>query len=664
MADRNSSIRRARRAAPESKPSNVNSAGIDLRGFLGRIGTARTVLVICLLSSLAYANSLGGGFVFDDTEQIVENQDVRSWNNLAKAFTTHVWQFRDRPGALDLPPPLPYYRPLFTAMLTVEFHLFGLWPQGWHLVSLLLHVLCAIGVFYVALLMSGRSAVAVMASALFAVHPVHAESVSWISGMTDPLFGVFFLASFYFHLKARATSNRRALGLSLVLFVLAAFAKETALSLVLLVFAYEMVSTESNRPRLARALKRARPFAAAALIYLIPRYLVLGELMWKNPQAPDRPLALTILTLPFVIWSYISHLIWPIGLSVTYATRFVTSAASPNFLLPAGALLLLGGALILYRKKVSPEAWKGLLLIAVPLVPVLNLGQVSREEYLVFDHYLYLSVAGLAYLAAVGVNKLATIKSTRTSRLAWVRPNVVIVMFALLVLACTAAAAGENRAWADSYSLWSKVARVRPNYWGGHYNTGLALLDARRFEDARWSLLRARELKPDEASIWNALGRAYDGLGEVSAAVASFKLSLQLDPEMFQSHNDLGAVYFKIGDYRLAESSFVAALELRPQAYATHYNLGLCYSKQARYEDAARELERAVAGMPDDAEALYELGVAYERLGRYGDAGRVFRTGRNLAKSSDLAGRLSEGLSRLPGQSDNSRGPKSSDDNR
>src|SRR5712692_5790272 len=143
------------------------------------LSSARIALLIFLASFLAYANSLGGEFVFDDTDQIVENQNIRSWDNLAKAFTTHVWAFREGSDTLDAPPPLPYYRPLFTVMLTAEYHLFGLWPQGWHLVSVLLHILCGVGVFYVILILSKRRIVALLAALVFAVHPVHAESVSW-----------------------------------------------------------------------------------------------------------------------------------------------------------------------------------------------------------------------------------------------------------------------------------------------------------------------------------------------------------------------------------------------------------------------------------------------------------------------------------------------------
>jgi tetratricopeptide (TPR) repeat protein len=626
-----------------------------LRASLETLSPARTILLICLFSFTAYANSLGGDFVFDDTDQVVENQNIRSWDNLATAFTTHVWAFRERSVTLNAPPPLPYYRPLFTVMLTIEYHLFGLWPQGWHLVSLLLHILCAIGVFYVILRMSGRNLFALFASIIFAVHPVHSESVSWISGMTDPLFGVFFLWSFSLYLKAREPrneggANRRALVASLAMFVLAAFAKETALSLVILIFGYELIETTGDKAeRLVSATRRALPYAAAALIYLVPRYLVLGDMMWKNPQAPDRPFSFTLLTLPFVICSYVAHLAWPIGLSVTYNTHFVTSMTSPRFLLPAAALSLAVAALIMFRKKIAKEVWRGLLLIFVPLLPVLNLGQVSQEEYLVFDHYLYLSVAGLGYLVATGLLRADGLgsKAIQKQMAETRRPAYAAAGFFVIALAMTIITALENRSWADSYSLWSNVARIRPDYWAAHYNAGLALLDAKRFDEAHSSLEQAIALKPDEPNVLAASGRSYDGKGEASNAVASFKRALEINPEMFEAHNDLGTVYFKNNNFAAAEASFATAVRIKPEAWPSRFNLGLCYARLGRYSDATRELERVVQAAPEDALALYELGLCYERTRRPEDAVRAFQKAGKLSKSQELTDRLAESLARL-----------------
>ncbi|MFY9570698.1 MAG: tetratricopeptide repeat protein [Blastocatellia bacterium] len=640
-------------ATPESRPVVAPTGG--LIAFLQQLSNSRAIFLLGLVSFLAYANSLGGEFVFDDTEQIVENQSIRSWNNLTKAFTTHVWEFRDKPETLDVPPPLPYYRPLFTMMLTVEYQLFGLWPQGWHLVSLLLHVLCAAGVFYVILLASGRRLTALLASLLFAIHPVHAESVSWISGMTDPLFGVFFLASLYAYLKYRTLeesgrASHRVLAFSLALFAVSTFAKETALSLVPLIFGFELIKASGPASkRLIGAAKRALPFCAVALFYLVPRLLVLGELMWKNPQAPDRPLVNTLLTLPVVVCSYIAHLVWPMVLSVTYNTHFVTSITSPGFLLPGAALAFAIGALFLYRDRASADVWQALLLIFVPLLPVLNLGQVSREEYLVFDHYLYLPVAGFAYLVAIVISKLGAFEDRRAEMLGAMvrRSQIAIGVFTIVALSLTVAAARENRSWADSYALWSNVARVNPDYWAGHYNSGLALLNAKRFEEARISLERATALKPDEANVIDAIGRAFDGMGDVSNAVKSFRLAIAINPEIFESYNNLGTVYFKNEDYALARAEFTTALRLKPQATASRFNLGLCYAREGRYSDAAREFDRVVQTTPDDADAFYQLGLVFEKMGRAVDALHALERGRALAKSQELTDRISDSLSRL-----------------
>jgi tetratricopeptide (TPR) repeat protein len=630
---------------------------------LDSLAESRALLLICLLAFLAYANSLGGEFVFDDTDQIVTNQNLRSWTNLTTAFTTHVWAFRDEQRGIERPPPLPYYRPVFTVMLTAEYHLFGLWPQGWHLVSLLLHILSAAGVFYVILLLSHRKIVALFAASLFAVHPVHTESVSWISGMTDPLFTIFFLASFFFYVKSRregkafenqnlpfsTIAGRRALALSVALFIVSAFSKETGLSLVPLVFGYEFVENPGKlTARAGLAVRRVLPFIGASLLYLIPRYLVLRELMWTNPQAQDRPFIHTLLTLPFVVMSYLFHLAWPVDLSVTYDTRFITSAASSKFLLTTAGLVVIAAVLFACRKKLNREVWLALLLTFIPLLPVLKLGQVSREEYLVFDHYLYLSVAGWAYLITIGFTRLGALDLQKPSELK--RAKAALAAMAVILLVSAAAAARENRSWSDSYALWSNAARVRPLYWAAHYNKGLALLDAERFDDAFEALSRAAALKSDEPDVFDALGRTLDAKGDEAGAISSFKHAIDLDPEKFESLNNIGHVYFKSGDYALAERYFAAAVAVRPQAATSLYNLGLCYVRQNRYADAIPRLERVLDLVPGDGETYYELGLAYEKTGRLADAIAALKRVREFATSQELGDKALAKLTRLQGQ--------------
>jgi tetratricopeptide (TPR) repeat protein len=216
-----------------------------------------------------------------------------------------------------------------------------------------------------------------------------------------------------------------------------------------------------------------------------------------------------------------------------------------------------------------------------------------------------------------------------------------------MLIGLTAATARENRKWADSYALWSQAARVRPQFWSGHYNAGVELLSRRRYPEALQSLLRAAELTSDEPFLFDALGRAYDGLGDTENAVANFKQSVALDPTMFESLNNLGTTYFRIGNYEEAEKQFLAALRLKPQAVETRFNLGLCYQRLSRYPEAAREFEWAVHGAPEDAEAHYQLGLSYEKLGRPGDAIGELQRGLSQVKSQDLSDKISEALNRL-----------------
>ena len=632
-----------------------------------RLITRWIILIVLFLSFAAYSNSLSGEFVFDDVDQVVNNRDIRSWNNLTKAFSTHVWAFREKADA-NTPPPLPYYRPIFTVMITIEYHLFQLsWPQGWHLVSLLLHVLCSLLVFNVLSLVSGRAGVAAIAAALFAAHPIHSEPVSWISSIPDLLCGLFFLLSFYLYLKHGSGSaggkqsalsagrDRMILAGSVLMYLLAALSKETALVLPLLILGYEIARFRGSlRRSFIVSVVRSAPFFAATLLYLLLRYNALGDLMWKNPQAPDRPFVLTLLTLPGVIAMYLGRLIWPFGSSITYYTHFVTKVVSAEFLIPMTILALIVTPLVLYRKRVNWLIWFSLLLIFLPILPVLNLGQVSREEYLVFDRYLYISAAGWCFLIALGIDEALEWERNRWAARSGAVSNtgravVSPVLFALVILIAllTLATARENTHWATEYSLWSNAARVSPNFWAAHYNAGLALSRERRFQEAVDSLSRAARLGRPEASVLDALGVAYDGLADKANALLSFKHALEIDPAKFESLNNLGGLYYRSGDYPSAERLFKSALQVNSSAADARYNLGLCFAREGRYDESAREIESVIKARPDDAEAFFDLGLAYEKLGHSEAAARAFAQSVAIAKSDELKEKASEAIVRL-----------------
>src|ERR1700687_1898329 len=210
-------------------------------------------LVPVVLAVLTSANQLWNTFAYDDTTQILKNDQIKNLSNLPLLFTTSVWSFMRE----DIFKGDSYFRPLFTALLTVNYAIFGETAWGWHLVSTLLHAMTTMLVFTVVRELTERKWLALITALLFAVHPAHAESVAWLSGATDLLLGIFALTGFYFYLEYRKNKRGYLMAIALVSYLLALLSKETAIVLPIVIAYCELIYFRDSRPlrlRLARAL--------------------------------------------------------------------------------------------------------------------------------------------------------------------------------------------------------------------------------------------------------------------------------------------------------------------------------------------------------------------------------------------------------------------------
>src|SRR5437016_342261 len=250
----------------------------------------RALFLIIASTVLVYANSLSGAFVFDDTKQVVSNSALRSWSNLARAFTSDVWAFQRGTLTKDIPP--PYYRPLFTAYLTINYHLFGLWEPGWHLMNLLVHTGATVAIYFLLKRLSGDRVIAAIAALIFGLHPAHVESVSWISGIPDPLAALFYAPSLIWYVRYRTDGAKKLLVGSVIAYGLSALCKETPLALPLVFIAWELGRTQPKRSlntRMRETIPQLIPYALMVGAYLLLRFSVLGRLSWKHPFMPLVP---------------------------------------------------------------------------------------------------------------------------------------------------------------------------------------------------------------------------------------------------------------------------------------------------------------------------------------------------------------------------------------
>jgi len=595
---------RASRQAPA--PPSVDVDPTSSNKFLSE---SRALFLTVSATVLVYANSLSGSFLFDDTKQIVGNPSLKSWGSVISAFTSDVWAFQRQTLTADVPP--PYYRPLFTIYLTVNYKLFGLWEPGWHLMNLLVHTLATVFVYYLLRRLSRDNAIPLLAALLFGLHPAHVESVSWISGIPDPLAALFYVPSMIWYVRFREDGERKWLVASVAAFGLSILCKETPIVLPLVLGAWELARGKGEKRFVARAkalIPRLTPYAVVAAAYLALRFSVLGRISWKHPfmaQVPDSAIWITV---PYVVVNYLRHLIAPFHLSLIYGTSFITSAADPRFLLPVALLLGLGCVFWIYRKKVNAQLWVALALLVAPILPVLNL-KVFHYEYIIQDRYLYLPSIGFCYLAAIVIWRIARN-----------RTPLVLAISAAVLIAFGASTVLQNRVWHDAVALWQRATDYSPNSWSTHYDLGLAYLGLKQYGPAEFELAESKRMDANRANVYNNLALAQAGLGHPDEAIATLKAALALDPRLLEAHNNLGALLFDKGDYAAAKVEFARVLAADPSSNSARFNMARTLAATGDHLAAIREYEALLAKDQNDIAARYQLGLSYAAAGRKSEA--------------------------------------------
>jgi tetratricopeptide (TPR) repeat protein len=587
---------------------NSPSDGEANKQLLGGLTQGRVLFLIIAITTLVYANSLGGQFLVDDPKQIVNNPSLRSWSNVITAFTSDVWSFQRGITAADIPP--PYYRPIFTIYFTVAYKLFGLWEPGWHLLNLLVHVIATVAVFHLVRRLSSNLAVASLAALFFGIHPTHVESVSWISGIPDPLAALFYVPSLSWYVRGRTERNKKWIAASLVAYALALLCKETPIVLPLVVAAWELsrrdigsLATRARETALATA-----PFIGVAILYLIVRVQVLGFVSWKHPVMAQVSDSAVATTMPYVVVSYLRHLVAPFNLSLLYGTSIVSSVSDSRFLM---AILVLGGIALLlwiYRRYLTTDYVVAMALLFAPLLPVLNL-RVFHREYLIQDRYLYLPSIGFCFLLALVIVRLAE----RRKALALALAAAVAIAFCIGTVL-------HNRVWNDGVALWSRAIAHVPTLWSPHYNLGLAYMKEQRYQDARDSFINATRYNASVAAVYNSLALAQDKLGDEATAVSNLEHALKLDPTMQEARNNLGAMQFRRGEVAAAAAQFERALERDPRNESVRFNLARVKSAQGDQASAISLFEELLAATPSDAEVRYHLALSYAATGRKREA--------------------------------------------
>ncbi|MGA9529147.1 MAG: glycosyltransferase family 39 protein [Terriglobales bacterium] len=536
------------------------------------------VLIPVALAVLAYLVALNYPFIYDDIGQVLKNPSIQSWHNLPRYFTHNVWSHLNAVSN--------YYRPIFLLWMLLNFSLFGANPEGWHLASILLHAAATALVYLLARRdLKDDKVAAGFCAAIFAVHPIHVECVTWISGVTEPLLAVLFLGCVlcYRRWLDNHDNNRGWYAASLVLCALALLSKETAVVIVPTLLFYEMRTPRNGAlsQRVQSAAWALAPFAILTAVYLVVRSIVLKGF------APDIGSHVTkttvLLTLPDALWFYLHKLLWPSSLSVFYPFAFVERPTFVNFIGPALAVLAIAAGLWLWARR-QPAVMSACMWILFPLIPpLIALGRFVPSD-LVHDRYLYLPSIGFAMLVAMALRRIRFGSHTVAGI-----PVAQTAVLAALVVALSACTIAQSRYWSNGVLLYARGIEVAPHSLVALHQMAALMSQQKNYPASRKYLEQALEAYPDDYQTLVSVGVLDIYLHDCKAAIPLLSHATEVKPAQGTGYFYLGMAQMGIGQSAEAEASLRRATHLLPHSPRIHYALGIVLLDEDRDEEAQEE---------------------------------------------------------------------------
>jgi tetratricopeptide (TPR) repeat protein len=548
---------------------------------------------VLALTFAVYSPTLRYGFVHDDRGQIVENPAVHSWRAVPSYFISYVW-------AGVLPEQLGnYYRPLFLLWLRVNEAICGSHVWGWHLTTILAHLLTTFLVYLLAERVAMSREVAVLAALVFGLHPAHIEGVAWVSGVTEPLLGVLFIGAFLCYLQARHDGGRALKWKlsSLFLFALALLEKETALILPGVLAVYEWIAGPmwGGPLRLRKvlawcgeAIRKIWPYLFPILLYVPARiYALKGFSHTVTPVGAEQ----LLFTWPSLLWFWIRHLVWPIGLSTFYEFPAVAHPTLGNFTLPAILVVCTGIVLVACARRSRAVAFFAAWLV-LPLIPLLNIRVFMADDF-AHDRYLYLPSVGLAVLIAMALKKVCV------GQPQWRGMPVSL----LLAATCLAAALSygtlaQSFYFKNNLTFYAYNLAKAPHNRYAQVNYAAVLGEQGRYGPALDILNDVVGRNPTFGPAVYNLAFTYYKLGKLREAEKYFLEAIRASPNMPDAYAYLGLTHFRMGRTEEAIAEVRQAIAIRPNAFGYHFELGIMLKTQHDLNGALREFKAELANFP------------------------------------------------------------------
>jgi protein O-mannosyl-transferase len=577
------------------------------------LAVALALCIILVTVFIIYTPSIHGGMLWDDDANLTKPQ-LREVDGLYR-----IW-FEPAATAKDA-----QYYPLVHTMFWLEHKLWGDRYAGYHLANVLWHSISVVLVYFIVRKLQIPGAL--LAAAIFAVHPVMVESVAWMTEQKNTLSTVFYLGAMLSYLDFDASRRRSRYLLAVGLFVLALLSKSVTVTMpfALLVIFWWKRGTLSWR----RDVFPLVPFFATA----VAAGLMTIWVEWKLVGAEKEPLELTFLERFLLagrdIWFYLGKLVWPTKLSFIYTRWNIDSSQWWQWTFSVAAI---GTTIALWTIR---KLWRGplaaWLYFCGTLVPVLGFLDVYMFRFsFVADHLQYLASLGIIVLLSAGI---AIAIQSASQYMRWVG----ITVCATSVGALGVLSWRQAHNYADLVNLYEATLELNPTSWRVHNNLGFELANRGLTQKAAEHYQAALRIKPNYTGAYNNLGLLLNNAGQYNEAIEQLRAALRIDPNYAEAHNNLGNSFTGTNRRQDAISEYREAVRLEPDFFEARYNLGLALMQMQHFPEAIQQFTHATQLQPDDPDGHNSLGSALDGSGRLSEAIDEYREAMKLNPNYGIA---------------------------
>ena len=548
------------------------------------------LLGILAITFIVFIPSLKNGFTnYDDQLYVTENALITTLS-----------------GDIITKPVAGNYHPLTILSLALNFKISGLEPFSYHLVNLIFHLLNTLLVFYFASMISrGSMEVAVITALLFGIHPMHVESVAWVSERKDVLYAFFFIAGLITYLKYARKRNMALYTATWALFLLSGASKPAAVvfPLILLLVDY----FQERKPDMKLILEKAPFFAGSFFFGFLTIAAQESEAIGSFEQYP---VVERIMFASYGAVMYLVKMIFPFQMSALHPYPD-TSNGMPLLYMAAPLILAALMGLVAYSAKKTRVVVFGFLFYLVSIALVLQFVSVGRA--IIAERYTYLAYIGPALILGFGIRY---VMKDKQGSLNGIRKGIMGAIALYFAVMCYLTFE-RTKVWENSQTLWSDVIGKYPGDWFAYVGRGNYYFENNDLQKAFNDYNKAIALKATVYDPFVARGNLYRRNRQYKEALEDYNQAIALAPGKPASYSDRGSLYYDMGKDELALADFKKALELKSDIPEVYNNIGSVFARSGDYQKGLDNFNKSLVLNPLFADAYLNRAILYTLTGRF-----------------------------------------------